>query len=154
MFAFAISGFDANFFSRNAIVPSVGRVNSHDISPSANMFFERSASRLVTSNSLSASIVSEVSGTACSWYSSSEPSSSGLTVYPAFSRFRSVNASALTIRVPPRARSLTLVRSAAGFMATRTCGSSPGVRMSWSEKWIWKPETPGSEPAGARISAG
>ena len=33
-------------------------------------------------------------------------------------------------------------------------GSSPGVRMSWSEKWIWKPETPGSEPAGARISAG
>ena len=26
--------------------------------------------------------------------------------------------------------------------------------MSWSAKWIWKPETPGSEPAGARISAG
>jgi hypothetical protein len=26
--------------------------------------------------------------------------------------------------------------------------------MSWSEKWIWNPETPGSEPAGARISAG
>ena len=26
--------------------------------------------------------------------------------------------------------------------------------MSWSLKWIWKPETPGSEPAGARISAG
>ena len=46
------------------------------------------------------------------------------------------------------------VRSAAGFIATRTFGSSPGVRMSWSEKWIWKPETPGSEPAGARISAG
>ena len=26
--------------------------------------------------------------------------------------------------------------------------------MSWSAKWTWKPETPGSEPAGARISAG
>src|SRR4029450_4139654 len=26
--------------------------------------------------------------------------------------------------------------------------------MSWSAKWIWKPETPGSEPAGALISAG
>src|SRR5436309_2317557 len=26
--------------------------------------------------------------------------------------------------------------------------------MSWSAKWSWKPETPGSEPAGARISAG
>ncbi len=80
MFALAISGFVANFFSRKEIVPSVGRVNSQDMSPNANMFFERSASRLVTSNSLSASIVSEVSGTACTWYSSTEPSSSGLTV--------------------------------------------------------------------------
>ena len=26
--------------------------------------------------------------------------------------------------------------------------------MSWSAKCTWKPETPGSEPAGARISAG
>ena len=42
------------------------------------MFFERSASRGVTpSTSLSAPTVSDVSGTACSWYSSSEPSSSG-----------------------------------------------------------------------------
>ena len=46
------------------------------------------------------------------------------------------------------------VFSAAGFIATRTFGRSPGVRISWSAKWIWKPETPGSEPAGARISAG
>ena len=42
------------------------------------MFFERSASRLVTSTSFSASSVSVVSGTSCRWYSSSEPSSSGL----------------------------------------------------------------------------
>src|SRR2546430_11346558 len=46
------------------------------------------------------------------------------------------------------------VLRAAGFIATRTFGASPGVRMSWSAKWSWKPETPGSEPAGARISAG
>ena len=46
------------------------------------------------------------------------------------------------------------VFSAAGFMATSTSGWSPGVRISWSAKWIWKPDTPGSEPAGARISAG
>ena len=46
------------------------------------------------------------------------------------------------------------MRSAAGFIATSTFGASPGVRMSWSAKWSWKPETPGSEPAGARISAG
>jgi hypothetical protein len=26
--------------------------------------------------------------------------------------------------------------------------------MSWSAKWTWKPETPGKDPAGARISAG
>ncbi len=46
------------------------------------------------------------------------------------------------------------VFSAAGFIATSTFGASPGVRMSWSAKWTWKPETPGNEPAGARISAG
>ena len=59
-----------------------------------------------------------------------------------------------TISVPPLGRSFTFVRSAAGFIATSTFGTSPGVRMSWSAKWSWKPETPGSEPAGARISAG
>jgi hypothetical protein len=67
---------------------------------------------------------------------------------------RSLNASVLTMTVPPLARSPRLTLSAAGFIATRTFGWSPGVRMSWSAKWSWKPETPGSEPAGARISAG
>ena len=60
----------------------------------------------------------------------------------------------LTISVPPFGRSFRFVFSAAGFIATRTSGRSPGVRMSWSAKCTWKPETPGSEPAGARISAG
>ena len=46
------------------------------------------------------------------------------------------------------------VRSAAGFIATRTSGASPGVWISLELKLIWKPETPGIEPAGARISAG
>src|SRR5688500_11664749 len=55
---------------------------------------------------------------------------------------------------PPAGRSPTLVLSAAGFMATRTSGASPGVWMSELEKLIWNPDTPGSEPAGARISAG
>ena len=45
MFASAISGRLANFVSISATVDSVGRVYSHDISPSANMFFARSASR-------------------------------------------------------------------------------------------------------------
>ena len=44
--------------------------------------------------------------------------------------------------------------SAAGFIATSTFGSPPGVRMSREAKWIWKAETPASVPAGARISAG
>src|SRR3954449_11481088 len=56
--------------------------------------------------------------------------------------------------MPLGGRSFRFVFSAAGFIATRTLGSSPGVRMSWSAKWSWKPETPGSDPAGARISAG
>ena len=33
-------------------------------------------------------------------------------------------------------------------------GSLPGVWMSLDEKLIWNPDTPGNEPAGARISAG
>ena len=40
------------------------------------------------------------------------------------------------------------VLSAAGFIATSTSGRSPAVRMSWSAKWTWNPETPGSEPGG------
>ena len=71
------------------------------MSPSANMFFERSASRLETSNAFSASIVSDVSGTGCTRNSSSEPSSSGFAAYPAFCRFRSLNASVLTMIVAP-----------------------------------------------------
>src|SRR3954471_8245949 len=118
------------------------------------MFFERSASRLLTSTSLSASSVSVVSATSWRWNSESDPSSSGFAAYPAFSRFLSVKASRLTISVPPLGRSRRFVFSAAGFIATSTSGASPGVRMSWSAKWSWKPETPGSEPAGARISAG
>ena len=47
-----------------------------------------------------------------------------------------------------------LAFSAAGFIATSTSGRSPGVRMSWSAKCSWNDETPGSVPAGARISAG
>ena len=50
-----------------------------------------------------------------------------------------MNASRLRISVPPPGRSARFVRSAAGFIATSTSGRSPGVRMSWSEKWIWKP---------------
>ena len=65
-----------------------------------------------------------------------------------------MNASLLTMSAPPAGRSMTFVLSAAGFIATSTSGWSPGVWMSFDEKQIWKPETPGSEPAGARISAG
>ena len=65
-----------------------------------------------------------------------------------------MKASLSTTRIPLGGRSLRFVFRAAGFMATSTFGASPGVRMSWSAKWSWKPETPGSEPAGARISAG
>src|SRR5256885_3488386 len=55
---------------------------------------------------------------------------------------------------PPFSRSLMFAFSAAGFMATRTFGASPGVRISSEAKWIWKADTPWRVPAGARISAG
>ena len=77
MFASRMFGAFANFLSRNASVPSVGRWKSHDIRPSANMFFARSASRFETSISFSASSVIDVSPTSCTWNSPSEPSSSG-----------------------------------------------------------------------------
>src|SRR5690349_14098420 len=56
--------------------------------------------------------------------------------------------------VAPRGTSARLALRAAGFIATRTSGSSPGVSTSWSAKCSWKLETPGSVPWGARISAG
>ncbi len=65
-----------------------------------------------------------------------------------------MKASALTMIAPPAGRSARFALSAAGFMATSTSGASPGVWMSEAEKLIWNPDTPGSEPAGARISAG
>src|SRR3984957_9170432 len=58
------------------------------------------------------------------------------------------------MRVVPGGRVAVFAFSAAGFMATRTLGSSPRVRMSWSEMWTWNADTPASVPAGARISAG
>src|SRR4051794_33887607 len=56
--------------------------------------------------------------------------------------------------MPPSFTALTLVFSAAGFIATSASTSSPGVKMSVLEKWIWYPDTPARVPAGARISAG
>src|SRR4051812_24954102 len=58
------------------------------------------------------------------------------------------------MRRPPPGRSARLALSAAGFIATRTSGASPGVMMSWSAKCSWKELTPGRVPVGARISAG
>ena len=74
-----ISGRLPNLALRKASVPSAGRSYSQDSMPSANMFLDRSASLLVRSYSSRALTVSEVIGTACRWYCSSEPSSSGLT---------------------------------------------------------------------------
>ncbi|CAO5175846.1 hypothetical protein FAIPA1_30097 [Frankia sp. AiPs1] len=158
MFAAAISGRFANFLLRNASVPPVGRWYSQLIRPRANMFFARSASFLLTpplpSVAWTAVMVIEVSGTRWTTYSSSVPSVSGSVAYPAFFRFPLVNASVLTMRFAPEGRSFRFAFSAAGFIATRTSGASPGVRMSWSEKCNWNPDTPAGVPAGARISAG
>ena len=62
-----------------------------------------------------------------------------------------MKASVLTMIVAPFGRSARFAFSAAGFIATSTSGRSPAVRMSWSAKWTWNPETPGSEPAGADL---
>jgi len=77
-----------------------------------------------------------------------------LEVTCALRRSLSVKASLFAIRMPFIFRSLMFVLSAAGFIATSTSTESPGVNTSLEENWIWKPLTPGSVPAGARISAG
>lgn len=65
-----------------------------------------------------------------------------------------MKASLLRMTVPPGSILGSSALRAAGFMATRTLGASPGVVISWSEIWTWKAETPARVPAGARISAG
>ena len=77
MFASASSGFFANFSRRNASVPSVPRWYIHDSSPSANMFFARSASFLLIPVGSSAVRVSVAIATSWTWYGASESSSSG-----------------------------------------------------------------------------
>ena len=62
-----ISGFLANFCSIHRMVTSVGRPYIHDTRPSANMFFERSASFFVTSNPSVARTVIDVMGTRNTW---------------------------------------------------------------------------------------
>ncbi len=139
-----------------ASVPSVGRWYSHDMSPSAKKFFERSASReVMPSIPFSASTVIDVSATACTWKSASEPSSSGLDGVPRLLQVAVVEGVAVDDQ-RAALRQVADVRAAAppGSSPRARSGWSPGVRMSWSAKWTWKPETPGSEPAGARISAG
>ena len=64
-----------------------------------------------------------------------------------------MKASVLTMTVPPFARSPMLTLSAAGFIATSTFGWSPGVRMSWSAKWTWKPGD-ARQRAGRRADLG
>src|SRR5947208_9493243 len=118
------------------------------------MLRQRCASRVERPRSLTASAVSRVMSTVSTWYCASEPSSIGLAGNPALERLRSENAPVSTTIVPPRRRSFRSTFSAAGFMATSTSTSSPGVVTSTPPKWIWKADTPYVVPAGARISAG
>src|SRR5215210_396711 len=133
---------------------SIGRVYIQESSPSAKKFFDRSASLGFTPRSLVDSSVIDVIGTCTIRYADSEPSSIGFVWYPALSRFRCSNASSLISSVEPGGMSLMFALSAAGFIATRMFGASPGVRMSWSEMCTWNDDTPAIVPAGARISAG
>src|ERR1043166_2679521 len=121
------------------------------------MFLVRSFLGLSFSSNLidsSAFMVRSPMGTLMAWYLSRVPSSRGLVLQFAFLRSTSPKLSVLTMIRLFGGMSGRLTLSAAGLNATRTSGRSPGVWMSLDENWIWKPETPGSDPAGARISAG
>ena len=130
------------------------RSYSQNMMPSAKKFLVRSFCLLVMSRPSSARSLRVLMGISNTFQELSDPSLSGSVAYPALVRFAVEKASLLTMSAPPGGRSATLVRNAAGFMATSTSGASPGVWISLEEKLIWNPETPGSEPAGALISAG
>ncbi len=78
MLASAISGRRANFSRRKRSVLSCGRWYIQDSSPSANMFFARSASFFDRPVDASAPRVSVAIATGNTENCSSEPSSSGL----------------------------------------------------------------------------
>ena len=118
------------------------------------MFLARAASLRDRPNSLTDSTVMPVRSRACRAKSVSEPSSRGFEPYPTLVRLRALNSWVSTMSVAPGRSSEMLAFRAAGFIATRTSGRSPGVRMSWSAKCSWNDETPAIVPCGARISAG
>ena len=154
MLASAMTGRLPNFWLIQAMVGSIERSYSQNIRPRAKKFFVRSTWRLVMSSPSRARALSVLICTSKTLNALSEPSVSGFDVYAALLKFCWVKASLLTISAPPGISSPTLVLRAAGFMATSTSGWSPGVWMSEALKLSWKPDTPGREPAGARISAG
>ena len=133
---------------------SISRPYIQNTRPRAKKFFARPFSFVVRSLSASAVSVSWLMSTVWTLYLSRLPSSSGFDWYPAFLRFASTNAPELMMSVPASIRSLMFVLSPAGFIATSTSGASPGVWISFDEKWSWNPDTPNRLPAGARISAG
>src|ERR1700744_3136135 len=78
------------------------------------MFLARSASLRPTSRSATAPTVSVVSGSACTVYDDSDPSSSGLESYPTLRRLRFVKSSELAMIVAPTGRGPPVARRAAG----------------------------------------
>src|SRR5262245_34422958 len=147
-------GFFLNLASIQVSVGSIGRWKSQDVMPRQKKLRQRNSSRADSPRPFSAVVVSFVMSTGKSCQRSSEPSSIGLRSYPALRRLASLNASRSTMRMPPGRRSSRFIRSAAGFMATRTSRSSPGVNTCSAAKWSWNALTPARVPAGARISAG
>ena len=130
MLAAAMSGLFANFFSTNAIVPSVGREYIQESRPRANMFFDRPASLRESSPPSSASSVICVRSRACTEKPSRVPSVIGFEFHPMRASARSLKSCVSMIKVAPLGMSPRLAFRAAGFIATRTSGRSPGVRMS------------------------
>jgi hypothetical protein len=114
------------------------------------MFFERSASRFVIpSISFSASIVIEVSGIGVHLVRVERAVLERVAVVAGLLQV-AVGERVLVDDEDPARRQVLEVR----LQRRRVHGDEDvrrvaGVRMSWSAKWSWKPETPGSEPAGA-----
>lgn len=119
-----------------------------------NIFLQRRIVLLSSPESFRLSLHIEEMGTSSTSCLTPNSSKGLLVLNCAFSRSLASNESESVMISPCGLQNLICVFSAEGFIATNTWQRSPGVYTCPAPTWIRKPETPVSEPCGARMSAG
>ncbi len=148
-----MTGFLANFFWIIATALSTGRSNSQQINPRVKMLRHLRIALLSIPESSRAARVIVVTGTSNTWAVTPSSRIGSSVRNLAFFSPSSLKESTSVMMTPPGFRNLTFCFNAAGFIATSTSHWSPGV-CTPIPMLTWNPDTPPSDPCGARISAG